>query len=252
LLFMNPAIMNDIKAGHCVRTVYLTTGDGGFGEFYWLKREQGSEAAYSKMLGIDDIWIQRIVEVSDNAYATVAKPRNNSKVTLIFMHLPDGNLHGQGFKETHYESLAGLDHNTIDKIHTVYGQSSYTLPQLTSALTTLMHIYQPSEIRTQSTLVSDTYPDHSDHMAVSRLAKNAYNKYETEQYGGQVTIPINYYVGYPIHSMAANVSGPTLVEKQAVFLEYAKFDKSVCQSAQQCAQTPTYGSYLEREYKDAH
>jgi len=39
-----------------------------------------------------------------------------------------------------------------------------------------------------------------------------------------------------------------LQTKEAVFLAYAKFDNSVCQSPQQCEQTPTYGSYLKRQY----
>jgi len=248
LLFMNPDIIHDIKAGRCVRTIYITAGDAGSGEYYWLRREQGSEAAYSQMSGASTVWVQRIVELSDNEFISIANPRGNSQISLIFMHLPDGNIKGNGFAASGHESLQSLESGSISVIHTVDHQSVYSSGQLTAALTDLMHAYQPAGIRTQANFASKQYPDHSDHMAVGRYVKSAYAQYEKEQFDNQVTIPLSFYIGYPVHGMPANVSDGDLQTKEAVFLAYAKFDNSVCQSPQQCEQTPTYGSYLKRQY----
>ena len=252
LLFMNPDIIHDIKAGYCVRTVYVTAGDSGSGQFYWLGRERGSEAAYSEMAGFKAIWVERIVELSNHEFVTVANPQGNSRLSLIFMHLPDGNLKGEGFKASRYESLYQLNKDRLNTLHAVDGQSTYTSSQLTNALSTLLNTYQPAGIRTQANYASAIYPDHSDHITVGTYVKRAYKQFETQQYSNQVIIPIKFYVGYPTHQMAANVSGQDLAAKQAAFLSYAKFDDGVCQSAQQCRQSPTYGAYLLREYQNAY
>jgi LmbE family N-acetylglucosaminyl deacetylase len=251
LLFMNPDLLHSIQAGDCVRTVYVTAGDAGSGEFYWLSREQGSEAAYSEMIGGQDSWIQSTVELNSHEFITVASPKDDTKISLIFMYFPDGNLKGQGFSDTHFQSLASLYSGAISKINTIDGQSTYTATQFKAALTTLMHVYQPTEIRTQANYVSTIYPDHSDHMAVGRFVKQAYSQYETEQFNNEVTVPIKYYIGYPIHAMPVNVSGKDLQEKEAAFFAYAKFDPSSCSSVVACKKT-AYNSYLPREYQNAY
>jgi LmbE family N-acetylglucosaminyl deacetylase len=250
LLFMNPDLTQSIKAGDCIRTIYVTAGDGGQGQFYWLSREQGSEAAYSHMIGLTNPdWIQRIVQVANHEYITVANPKGNKSISLIFMHLPDGDIQGQGFASSNYQSLAKLNAGTIKTINSIDGQSYYSSPQLVAALTSLMHTYQPAEIRTQADYVSKQFPDHSDHITVGSFVQKAYAQYEKQQYNNQVTIPIKFYIGYPIHSMPANVSGAQLAQKEATFLAYAKYDGAVCHTIQQCQATPTYGAYLTREYQ---
>jgi LmbE family N-acetylglucosaminyl deacetylase len=248
LLFMNPDIDHALKAGHCVRTVYITAGDAGSGSFYWIGRQQGSEAAYAGMLGAADLWVQRIVKLPSGQFITVANPRGNSRVSLIFMNLPDGNLKGEGFSSSSHEGLARLESGQIKTMRTVDKQSTYTSAQLTAALTDIMHIYQPAEIRTQSNFVSNTYPDHSDHMAVGRYAQNAYRQYEMQQFDGRVTIPIKYYLGYPIHQMPQNVSGTDLAEKTAAFAAYTQFDGAVCITAHPCRFAAVFEAYLARQY----
>ncbi len=249
LLFMSPDLLNSIANKDCIRTVYLTAGDAGTGKFYWLAREQGAEAAYSQMIGYKGIWIQKIVQISKNEFVTIANPKHNTEISLIFMHLPDGNLKGEGFQSNHYQSLQALEQSKIKTINSVDGQSYYSLPQLTSAITTIMHVYQPSEIRTQASYLSTTFPDHVDHIAVGRLVKTAYTHYEQQQYAGQVIIPLTYYIGYPIRDFPVNVSGTLLDHKVDAYLEYAKHDTAVCQSIGQCNSNSTFGFYLYRQYK---
>lgn len=249
LLFLSPDLLHDIKNGQCVRTVYLTAGDSGHGQFYWLSREKGSEKAYSFMTTEnDDVWIHRIIKLSDHSFVTIATPRNNPKVSLVFMHLPDGNIDGKGFKTSKDESMTKLIYGKINTIHSVDGQSSYSSGQLISALATFITYFKPITVRTQSAQVSlknNPYLDHQDHTAVGTFVENAYK----QLYGGRPAIPLHIYTGYPIHNMPANLSAADIQDKTMAFLRYAQSDQGACQSLTKCQSTPTYGSYLKRQYE---
>lgn len=248
LLFTSPDLIRDIRAGHCMRTVFLTAGDSGQGRFYWLNRQLGAQAAYDNMLGKKDVWNQRVVRFDDQRYVTVTSPKSNPKVSLIFFNLPDGNIHGDGFPDSHHQSLARLRSGQIPYMQTIDKQSTYTGPQLIQALASMMNIYQPSTVKTQADTFSAEYPDHSDHIATGLFVLDAAAQYSEVQFGGNFSVPVKRYIGYPIHAYAQNVYDQELQEKEAAFLAYSKFDGGVCQSAQQCAETPTYGSYITRQY----
>ena len=244
LLFMSPDLLHDLAAGDCVRSIYLTAGDAGASKLYWVGRERGSEAAYSYMLSSGAIWLERIVKLSDRQFITVANLRGSSQVSLIFVRLPDGGLTGSGFKATKYESLARLEAGQIAQMDSVDGQSSYNSEQLITTLTALMEVYRPSEIHTQATKnYSRKYPDHSDHLATGRFARQAYLRYENRD-----QIPIKYYIGYPIRERPANVSAEDYNKGALAFDAYNNFDSGVCQSIQECSASPTYGAYLKRQY----
>ena len=245
LLFMNPAISKRIAAGYCDRAIYLTAGDDGKSADYWLSRQLGSEAAYSTMLGLNQVWVERDVELANNEYIDIANPVGNTNVSLIFFHLPDGNLNGQGFASSNFESLADLYSGSISSIQTVDQQSTYTASSLVSALASLMHYYQPSEIWTQSDYFKTG--DHSDHITTGKFVTEAYNTYETQQYQDLVTIPIVYYAGYPIRGLPANVSGQDLAFKIKVFTAYAKHDANIC-NAGGCYNLSEYSGYFTKQY----
>jgi LmbE family N-acetylglucosaminyl deacetylase len=243
LLFLSPDLLREIKAGKCVRTVYVTAGDDGSGKLYWQARERGSEAAYSSMIGADNIWVHRTVKLADRAYIITANPRGNPRISLIFMRLPDGNLHGQGFSASHYESLEKLDSNQIASLSSVDGQSIYNSANLTSSLATLLKAYQPTNIDTQASYnAGHAFADHSDHIEVGRYVKRAYDLYS--DHGAVIT----YYIGYPVRESPQNVTGTDLGQKAAAFFAYARYDGAVCGSIEDCRAVPTYGSYLPRQY----
>jgi LmbE family N-acetylglucosaminyl deacetylase/uncharacterized membrane protein YsdA (DUF1294 family) len=248
LLFMSPDLPHDIQSGRCVRTVYLTAGDAGNGRFYWLNRQLGSEAAYSTMLGSHTIWDQQTVELIPGEYITVASPRGNNKISLVFFNLPDGGMHGEGFEASGYNNLERLNGGAIDALHTVDGQSSYTSQQLIDALAMLMNTYQPAGIHTQADVPSSSFPDHSDHVTTGHYAVAAAAQYDLQHFGGALEVPVTRYIGYPIHGYASNISGLDLTQKEATFLAYARYDDSVCQSLAQCTRTTTYGAYISRQY----
>lgn len=249
ILFMNPDTLHDIHDGNCIRSVYITAGDAGQGQLYWLSRERGSEAAYDHMLGSSNLWVNRIVKLSDQEFINIASPRNNSQISLIFMHLPDGNTTGSGFKVNNYESLVKLDYGRISSIHSVDDQSVYTSDQLVAALVALMSTYLPSEVRTQSNFVNRAYPDHSDHLAAGRFTKRAYMKYLSQTGQSEAAVPIKYYLGYTERIFPPNIVGDDLQESENAFLTYANFDPAVCHNHVECFQAPTYSSYLQRQYQ---
>lgn len=242
LLFMNPDIQSDIRAGKCIRVIYFTAGDAGSTQFYWLGRELGSEAAYSEMLGTADVWVKRIVRLDETRYIRVDNPRGNSRISLIFMRLPDGGRNGSGFRATNFESIEKLMNSNIGSINSVDSQSSYSQSSLVDTLVTLMRAYTPAEIKTQATFLDKRFMDHSDHMAVSRITSIAWQDYDSR-------VPITHYIGYPIYARSANVFGNSLKDKESAFFAYAKFDKGVCDSEISCKNSrASYGNYLERQY----
>lgn len=248
LLFLSPDLLHDIQNGNCVRTVYLTAGDAGNSQPYWLSRQHGSQAAYTSMIAKnDDIWIERIVKLADKQYVTVASPKNNQKISLIFMHLPDGNVNGSGFRAYSYQSLAKLASGSIPIMNSVDGQSRYSSDEILSALVTIMNYYQPKIVRTLSTnytLRDNPYVDHRDHNAAGSYGQAAF-----KQYGGASTSSLFTYLGYGIHGMAANVSSADYQQKQAAFLRYAKYDGGVCQTIIACESTNLYHYYLAAQYQ---
>lgn len=246
LLFMNPDLQHAIKQGDCVRTVYLTAGDAGAGKFYWLGREQGSEAAYGVLAEKANFWVEQTVKFANHEFATVATPTKNDQLSLIFMHLPDGNMDGQGFAVSEYESLAKLDAQLIPKINTVDKQSYYTRQSLLRALSTLVDVYQPNEVRTQLPYSANTiYTDHSDHTAVGRFATEVFKTYKLSHPAAQIA----YYIGYPIHASEPNVSGAELAQKEQAFMTYSNFDGAACNSPEKCARSGVYEAYLTRQYR---
>ena len=248
LLFMNPDLVNQIQSGNCVRSLFLTAGDDGGSAFYWLGRQEGSEAAYAAMLGINNSWIEKTVELTPTEFITLATPIGNTKISLVFFHLPDGNLQGQGFKDTDYQSLHKLYTGTSSTINSVDGQSSYTSTELTSAIQTLMNFYKPTQIWTQSSYI-DSSPDHSDHATTGKFTTQALNNYNQQT---TQSIPVTYYLGYQMNSLPSNVTGVDSINKQLIFKQYAEFDKNICATQTYCQNISTYKNYFSREYTWAY
>lgn len=252
ILFLNPDITIDLQSGRCVRTVFVTAGDGGHGAAYVAGRERGAQAGYATLLHAKNIWLQRIVRLPGGEYVRISNLKDHPEVSLIFMRLPDGGLDGAGFAATRYQSLSKLEKGAITKIRSVDQQSTYTKAALESALSELMALYNPAEIRTLSSLQGNVLRDHSDHGSTGRFTTRAHDAYQQQKFENLLQVPISYYVGYPIRESPVNVVGAPYDEKLAAFLAYSKYDGGVCHSAEECANTPTYGSYLSREYQNSN
>jgi LmbE family N-acetylglucosaminyl deacetylase len=248
LLFMNPDLVKGVEQGDCVRTIYFTAGDAGNGEAYWLGREEGAKAAYARMFGIEDpIWKSRDVQLSDNHQVKIAQLQSNhARASLIFMRLPDGNVNGRGFASEGSESLNKLANGTIPSIASVDTTSEYSKADILAALQQLMNHYGPAVVRTQAiNNHSDTYRDHSDHLAVGRLTQEAFIEYNS----AHPDTSIQHYIGYPIRAQPANVTDDDLILKKSIFFTYAEHDPSTCVSDVAC-ETTSYRFYLNRQYQE--
>jgi putative flippase GtrA/LmbE family N-acetylglucosaminyl deacetylase len=244
LLFLSPDLLRSIQAGECVRTVYVTAGDSGQDGLYWQSRERGSQAAYSAMIGTSTTWVSQIVRLADGQFVSVSHPLGNTKISLVFLRLPDGNMQGAGFERSRHESLERLEAGYQPVMHAADGQSIYTAQQLTHTLQVLMETYGPQEIRTQAPEETATaFPDHSDHRAVGRFVGQAFQAYEAQN-----SVSLSFYMGYPVRERELNLPPEDIKQKAWVFSVYAGFDDSVCQSMVLCEQELTYGSYLGRQY----
>lgn len=239
LLFMNPDVSDDIRSGRCVRTVYLTAGDSGQPFGYWNSRELGAKAAYAAMYEAPNIWRDQR-ELLDGRFLTVSYLEGAPEVALVFMRLPDGNLRGEGFAATKYESLQRLIAGSASEVYSVDDGTAITKDQLAAVLAGLMTADRPDQIRTLgSDDISDG--DHSDHRAAGELTRLARAQYvETHR--------IEAYEGYSTKLQPVNLFNEQAISKELTFLTYAKYDGAVCQTAIECRQTYTYGSYLTRKY----
>lgn len=248
LLFINPTISNDLKQNDCIRTVYMTAGDDGRGVSYLKLREKGAEAAYDTMLHNTNPWVYQQMSLLPGELATVAHPQGNTAVSLTFLRLPDGNLAGQGFAATKHESLARLWNGSLPAITSMNGHASYTSAQLTTLLSHLMEIYDPQQINTQADDSTAQIADHSDHITTGKYVAAAARIYGAST-GVNTAKLIQYFMGYPIRGLAANLNAAAVKQKAAAFFAYAPYDTGVCTAMSDCTATASsYGYYLLRQY----
>ncbi|HSW96907.1 MAG TPA: hypothetical protein VLF89_03700, partial [Candidatus Saccharimonadales bacterium] len=129
ILFLNPDINHEIANGKCLTTAYTTAGDGNLGQQYWSTRMQGVEASYAQMAGVSNSWSDSYITINGHS-VSVSTLNNNSKISLVFFKLPDGQSDGSGFSNNNYESLQKLWLGQINSLHSVDGSTSYTKQDL--------------------------------------------------------------------------------------------------------------------------
>lgn len=208
LLFLSPDLLHDISAGKCIVSVFITAGDAGLDSKYWLKREEGIKNAYAKM--------------------------DDSKVTLVFLRLPDGNFEGTGYKSNNQQSISGLYRRKIAKINSLDGSKTYTKESLIKALLLLMQTYKPVEIHTQDFLGKPGQGDHSDHYFTGYFVRLAEDKYQRPH-------TIVSYLDYLVQSKPINISEKDYLDKRNAFMSYAQHDAEALKQ--------NYLPWLWRQYK---
>lgn len=229
LLFQNPDIQADIKAGKRVMTVYVTAGDAGLGTAYYQGREAGERAAYARMAGRANSWAVGYVYVDGHRMARSCM--NGTHLCLLFMRLPGGN--------TVEKRLPMLLNGQINKVTTVDGGSTYTASQVEHTLLTVFNIMTPNYIRALN-WNSDMQGDHLDHKASAIFAYRAHTHYTRPH-------RIDAYQGYSVRPRPSNLTVDQQKDKAATFLTYAPHDSHVCKSLAQCYRG-TYGHYFQRRY----
>ncbi|MBK7623729.1 MAG: discoidin domain-containing protein [Kineosporiaceae bacterium] len=216
-IFVNPDVLNDIRAGRCVRTLFVTAGDAGNSYPDSLYRENGPKAAYAQMAGVANNWVATDDGVSGRTIQ-VLNLAGNSRVSIAFLRLPDGFPSGQGSATYGGRSLSKLWTGSISSITAVDGSETYSRSTLISTLAAMMADFQPTTIRTQDYVSPVSDADHSDHLMTAAFTLAADSLYTSTAH------TLMAYQGYGTASRPANVSGVDLTRKQAALAAEAQFD----------------------------
>lgn len=237
-LFLGPDVQNDVAAGRCTVTVFVTAGDDGLGTAYWQGREEGARAAVAHMADAADVWTPESIQVNGQAVVqdTLA---GRPSVALVFLRLPDGD-DGSGFAVNQGQSLQRLWQSSIPTITALDGSATYSRDGLVSSLLTLMKMFRPVLIRTHDYVGQYGDGDHSDHHSTAYFVRAAQYQYG---YRHQLTG----YRGYGVSSLPANLTQAQADEKLATFLAYAPHDENVCQTASDCLASGS-APWFSRQY----
>ncbi|KAL3468949.1 hypothetical protein BJX99DRAFT_268871 [Aspergillus californicus] len=242
LLFINPDVLHDIRSGFTLRTVFLTAGDAGQAEPYWTSRQSGTLEAYAHMAGVASVWDESDIGAPGKDIPLYTL-RENNRVSVAFMHIPDGGTDGAGFPATGQQSLEKLWKGAISSIGTVnqdISGTTYTASDLVTTLTYIIDAFSPDSLNSLDYLHDFGTGDHSDHTSVGLFANTAATQ---STYPGTVMA----YRGYPTKYEVANVGGDGLASKKEAFYTYAGFDTMVCASDVDCVGTE-YEAWLARLY----
>ena len=249
LLFQSPDLLEDIRDGGCVRTVFLTAGDDGEGESYWITREEGAEAGYARMAGVADEWEGSSIEVEGHPLR-LKTLEADSRLSLVFMRLPDGGYPAGEGTTPHFESLMKLwnggkggspsepDIDTVDEEAPAPFATTYDFGGLVNTLAALMNSFEPQWIATQNYTGAFGNGDHPDHVATAKFVKEAQGSYSAPHW-------LTGYEDYETSLKPANLLGEPLEAKKAAFDAYSEYDKA-CTEGSECA--AAYEGWLERQY----
>lgn len=220
LLFMNPDIIREVESGSCVRTVFLTTGDANRDASYWRLREDGIRAAYATMAGADDEWTLGTLDVAGRELQ-LATLDEAPGISLVFMHLPDGNRRGTGNAIHDHQSLMRLWLGEIETIDAVDGSETYTSADLRGTLTAIIEDFGADTLRAQDWTIDFRTGDNADHTAAALYVRAA-----AAHAAG--THELLGYAGYPSWTQPANVNGRELGLKADAIMAYAEHDPKMC------------------------
>lgn len=227
LLFMNPDIEEQIRAGQCSVTVFATAGNG---EPTTRNRQIGIKDAYRQMGQVADLPNQT---EWDSAPLTVAGYpveqfylRDRPSVKIVFMNLDDP------LSSTGRPGLTKLWNNTATSMSvinpdtsnpTTLAPTTITRSGVSNVLTGLMVLFTPTTLRIQDTVPDSRYmTDHADHIATAHFAQDAAHRYRIKT---GVAANVAYYRDYNITSSPENLDSANRANKTQRFaVEYVRLN----------------------------
>jgi LmbE family N-acetylglucosaminyl deacetylase len=216
LIFMSPDLLVDLRAAEAVRTVFLTSGDGGRGHLYAVAREEGVRRAYAAACGVANLW-----DVCERSSAgvpvTVSVLRGDRRVSLAFVRLPDGSPEGGGTGRGRRQSLQKLLEGDLQHLQQMRTSTPVTLHQLIDVLVDLLTELRPTATRALDYAGAFGNGDHSDHVASARMARAAHERLPG---GGWLTG----YLGYTTSALPVNVPSTWVRPKTASIETYSRCD----------------------------
>ncbi|MFJ4158988.1 PIG-L family deacetylase [Microbacterium testaceum] len=247
IIFANPTISDAIAAGRCVRTVFVTAGDAGKGLDYVAARELGILRAYNAMRGKDGEWDAAEITLGTGMQVRRLVPKDDPRLSVLYLRLPDGNLTGGGFDSTAHATLSKLYDGAVGTLAPVDGGPAVTRDQLIASIRELASAFHPEGTLTHIPRGSAFAPgDHPDHSAVGTLIRDSLTS------DAAVGPGIRYFVGYPSENLPANLEGTVLDTKVDTYRIYTQQDQVVrCADRSACLKTRKFGQWLQRSYPKA-
>ena len=177
--------LQDVTEG-AARTVFvhvtagdagLGTGDGGRKRPYYLARENGAEEAVRFMADTDREPASRVdTRAVLNRHRILRIAYRNT--VSYFLRVPDGNIKGEGFADTGFQSLSRLHNGAIGKMTAVDGSTVYrgwddlvrTVRAIVDAERGRAPLVQINIAETDPAINPD---DHADHLMTAQAALDA-------------------------------------------------------------------------------
>ncbi len=221
LLFMNPDIISDIRAGKKTWVIYLTAGNtttGSGGLAYADQRIQGLRAAYATAAQVANTWdfVYTVLPISGRFLVSNVL-RDAPHVRLIWTYInaahggdPDGDL------KRMWDTPSFV-------AHPIDGRPSFTKASLNATLRELINTVamDPDDFIRVLDVWGRQLNDHVDHVYAGLFAATA-----NVDGNGKVAKRMDSYFGYAAVNMPANNTGPWLPVKTDVWAQYRGIDSA--------------------------
>lgn len=220
LIFLNPDILSDIRAGHRVWVAYLTAGNlepGPAGMDYADKRIQGVRAAYAKSANVVNDWSYQAISVGGRTLATnYLKAAPQVRLVFTYVHAAAG--------ADQVGDLARMWADPSFVAAPIDGRPSYTKDQFASMLRALADHVAPDFLRGHDPQ-GQQCGDNVDHDRAGKFTCLS-NLDPT----GRMVRRLDSYFGYVGRSWVENVSAYWAAEKLAVWRTYKPHDPAFANS----------------------
>ena len=231
LIFMQPDLLEAVRGGRSITTVYVTAGNGQDGTATADRRDQGLREAYGEAAGVSDWrcdWLDLAGHPAERCQLLGAG------VTLVFLGYPDGGKQGE-----QPSSLLHLWQGAIEGADTVADVPSHLDREgLIETVAAVIESTHPAIIRTLE--VASTHGrDHSDHMVVGALALVAAARAASDA-------EVISYRGYNISDEPVNKLDPVYDQAADMLSAYEACTSCGCGAA--CAPQPPHVTWLHRRY----
>ncbi|MET0780336.1 MAG: PIG-L family deacetylase [Microbacterium sp.] len=249
LIFANPTLQHALDSGQCLRTMFFSNSDSGKSDAaYAANREVGIRAAYDVVRGASGPWVDRTVTLRNGITLILTRPEGDSRISLLFLRLPDGGLSATGYQRTGWESLPKLVAGDLSALHTIGAGQEVTFDGLQNMVVELVNGYGATAVLASLPGFADgSGGDHPDHRAVGRIVAAPVD-------AGLIDPGIvQYAMGYPVANLPANIDTDPLTRKLRAFAMYAAHDPVVyCSDDRGCLNVRRFGDMLRRQYLVPH
>ncbi|MBN3759441.1 PIG-L family deacetylase [Burkholderia sp. Ac-20365] len=212
LLFVEPAISDQLRAGWCVTVVHLIGGANGTNFAYVQKREEASRLAYARLAGVANTWDETTLRIEGKpVYQLTLKAQ--PRVRLLELRLPGGAVRG-GRVPLALLWDQGATLTTYPMGHGELAAARYTRASLSAVLQTIL-----KDATRIATLNPDTVPfiEHPDHIYAARITRHVAQNIARP-------IPIVFYTTYPTGNWPATLFGEPAQRKRDAAASYFSID----------------------------